>query len=85
MNDTTFNPDTVSNVFKAAYKSDNAKANKEAIILACEFLRLFTVEAIHRASDEQDIMNTTTTVNEASNTLEVEHLERILPQLLLDF
>ncbi|KAI9484246.1 MAG: hypothetical protein EXX96DRAFT_561503 [Benjaminiella poitrasii] len=58
-------------------------ANKEAVILSCEFLRLFTVEAIHRASDEQDVMNNA--ANESSDTLQVDHLERILPQLLLDF
>lgn len=37
------------------------------------------LEAIHRSSEEQDAMLPPTT------KLEPEHLERILPQLLLDF
>lgn len=75
----TFNPETVQTVFKHAWKNENSKANKEAILLSCEFLRLFVVEAINRSSEEQQSMDS------SSNTIDVEHLERILPQLLLDF
>ncbi|KAI8085271.1 centromere protein X, partial [Thamnidium elegans] len=53
--------------------------NKDALQLSCEFLRLFVIEALHRSSEEQDAMLTHT------NKIETEHLERILPQLLLDF
>jgi hypothetical protein len=38
------------------------------------------VEAIHRAAEEQDVLS-----NSSTKILETEHLERILPQLLLDF
>ncbi|KAI8373462.1 hypothetical protein EDC96DRAFT_438452, partial [Choanephora cucurbitarum] len=61
--------------------------NKEALQLCAEFFRLFVIaylfymyiEAVHRSSDEQDVMS------ESTGSLEVEHLERVLPQLLLDF
>ncbi|KAF1799744.1 hypothetical protein FB192DRAFT_1138796 [Mucor lusitanicus] len=63
--------------------------NKEALQLSCEFLRLFTVEALHRASEEQDKIESSLTDESGTTTsrkeLQVEHLERILPQLLLDF
>ncbi|KAI8382930.1 hypothetical protein BD560DRAFT_444053 [Blakeslea trispora] len=95
----SFDPETVSKVFKTAFKSDNSKVNKEALQLCAEFFRLFVVgkssfiaidmlasqlltchiEAVHRSSDEQDVMS------ESKGSIEVEHLERVLPQLLLDF
>ncbi|KAL3824911.1 hypothetical protein ACJIZ3_020940 [Penstemon smallii] len=52
-------------------------ANANALKLSCELLRLFVKEAIQRAA----------TIAEAEGSLKIEatHLERILPQLLLDF
>ncbi|KAL7321425.1 hypothetical protein PS15m_001187 [Mucor circinelloides] len=84
----TLNPDTVSKVFKSSFKNQNSRLNKEALQLSCEFLRLFTVEALHRASEEQDRIETSMSDEIGTRprkTLQVEHLERILPQLLLDF
>ncbi|KAG2206193.1 hypothetical protein INT46_002969, partial [Mucor plumbeus] len=79
--------DTVLKVFKNSFKNENSKVNKEALQLSCEFLRLFTLEAIHRASKEQDDMSRLDEQDgpRSRKKLEVEHLERILPQLLLDF
>ncbi|CAO0790845.1 unnamed protein product [Mucor circinelloides] len=80
--------DTVSKVFKSSFKNQNSRLNKEALQLSCEFLRLFTVEALHRASEEQDRIETSMSDEMGTRprkTLQVEHLERILPQLLLDF
>ena len=55
-------------------------ANKDAIQLSTELLRIFTVEAVHRAVDEAN-----KDAGGGSQTLQVEHLEKILPQLMLDF
>ncbi|KAK3014842.1 hypothetical protein RJ639_008769 [Escallonia herrerae] len=54
-----------------------ASANANALKLSCELLRVFVAEAIQRAS----------TIAEAEGVSKIEatHLERILPQLLLDF
>ncbi|KAL0385188.1 UNVERIFIED_CONTAM: protein MHF2 [Sesamum radiatum] len=51
--------------------------NGNALKLSCELLRVFVTEAIQRAA----------TIAEAEGSLKIEatHLERILPQLLLDF
>ncbi|KAL5544036.1 hypothetical protein UlMin_007820 [Ulmus minor] len=52
-------------------------ANGNALKLSCEFLRTFVTEAVQRAA----------TIAEAEGVgkIEATHLERILPQLLLDF
>jgi centromere protein X len=42
-----------------------------------ELLRLFTLEAVHRSAEAAEAMGST--------IVEPAHLERILPQLLLDF
>ncbi|KAK4427031.1 protein MHF2 [Sesamum alatum] len=51
--------------------------NANPLKLSCELLRVFVTEAIQRAA----------TIAEAEGSLKIEatHLERILPQLLLDF
>ncbi|RXH96149.1 hypothetical protein DVH24_008649 [Malus domestica] len=52
-------------------------ANGNALKLSCELLRNFTTEAVQRAA----------TIAEAEGVSKIEptHLERVLPQLLLDF
>ncbi|KAG1457834.1 hypothetical protein G6F46_009261 [Rhizopus delemar] len=58
----------------------NVVANKEAIQLSSEFLRLFVVEAVHRSSAELEAMSIASqTTNK--KVINVEALERILPQL----
>ncbi|RCH99043.1 hypothetical protein CU097_015380 [Rhizopus azygosporus] len=62
----------------------NEKVNKEALQLFSELLRHLVTEAVHRSSEELETMAITSqTANK--NVLSVEALERILPQLLLDF
>ncbi|XP_057466366.1 protein MHF2 homolog isoform X2 [Actinidia eriantha] len=58
-------------------KSRPTFANANALKMSCELLRVFITEAIERAA----------TIAEAEGVSKIEptHLERILPQLLLDF
>ncbi|KAJ4959948.1 hypothetical protein NE237_019858 [Protea cynaroides] len=58
-------------------KSRPTTANANALKLSSELLRLFITEAVQR----------TATIAEAEGVYKIEttHLERILPQLLLDF
>nr|KAJ0218757.1 hypothetical protein LSAT_V11C300135710 [Lactuca sativa] len=58
-------------------KNRPTSANSNAVKLSCEKLRLFVSEAVHRAA--------TIAEAEGGNKIEATHLERILPQLLLDF
>ncbi|XP_042502060.1 protein MHF2 homolog [Macadamia integrifolia] len=58
-------------------KNRPTTANANALKLSSELLRLFITEAVQRAA----------TIAEAEGVCKIEtnHLERILPQLLLDF
>ncbi|KAK4799872.1 hypothetical protein SAY86_025237 [Trapa natans] len=58
-------------------KNRSTSANTNALKLSCELLRLFVIEAIQRATTIADA--------EGSTRIEATHLERILPQFLLDF
>ncbi|KAG9446470.1 hypothetical protein H6P81_012598 [Aristolochia fimbriata] len=52
-------------------------ANSNALKLSCELIKLFVAEAVNRAAIIAEA--------EGINTIEATHLERVLPQLLLDF
>ncbi|KAI9294071.1 hypothetical protein K502DRAFT_366160 [Neoconidiobolus thromboides FSU 785] len=62
-------------------KIDNKfKLSKNGLVCWQEYIRLMTVEAIHRAHDEA--------IKEGSDediVLDVQHLEKIIYQLFLDF
>jgi len=51
--------------------------SKNAMKLSAEYMRLFVLEAIHRSEQLAR--------DEGSPSVEIEHLQKILPQLLLDF
>lgn len=53
------------------------KISQDALKLSSEFLRLFVIEAFHRAQMEAMV--------DDSPTIEPYHVEQILAQLLLDF
>lgn len=61
----------------ASKKTRTTTANSNALKLSCELLRLFITEAVQRAAIVAEA--------EGSTQIEGTHLERILPQLLLDF
>jgi centromere protein X len=54
-----------------------SKIHPDAVKLSAEFLRLFVLEALHRAQMEAMV--------DDSATVEPHHLEQVLAQLLLDF
>ncbi|KAJ5077667.1 centromere protein x [Anaeramoeba ignava] len=73
----TFNPSTLSTILRKNFKNEKTKISKDTLECVAEFLRLFVGEAIDRASAKAQIEN--------SENIEPEHLEKIIPQLLLDF
>ncbi|CAL9056428.1 protein MHF2 homolog [Musa acuminata AAA Group] len=98
--DATFDPDLIHAIFKMVWsrraerneeidvvdvevgagtskKSRPTTANPSALRVSCELLRLFVTEAIERTAIIAEA--------EGINKIEPTHLERILPQLLLDF
>ncbi|XP_027125194.1 protein MHF2 homolog isoform X1 [Coffea eugenioides] len=75
-NEVTEAPDTEVGV-GTPKKSRPTLANAKALKLSSELLRLFVTEAVQRAAMIAEA--------EGASTIEATHLERILPQLLLDF
>uniref|UniRef100_A0A453C7V7 Centromere protein X n=1 Tax=Aegilops tauschii subsp. strangulata TaxID=200361 RepID=A0A453C7V7_AEGTS len=51
--------------------------NASALQVSCELLRMFVAEAVQRCAVIAEA--------EGATTIEPTHLERVLPQLLLDF
>ncbi|XP_022716000.1 protein MHF2 homolog, partial [Durio zibethinus] len=58
-------------------KNRPTSSNANALKLSCELLRIFITGSVQRAS--------TIAEAEGGTKIEATHLERILPQLLLDF
>jgi centromere protein X len=85
-------PDLVQHIFQYAWElrlaqagaEDASTASKkkfpvkdEAVVASAEVLRIFAQELTARAAE--------TALADGDDTVHGEHLERILPQLLLDF
>ncbi|XP_015691852.1 protein MHF2 homolog [Oryza brachyantha] len=67
----------VEPVPETSRRNRSATANASALKVSCELLRIFVTEAVQRSAF----------IAEAEGTITIEptHLERVLPQLLLDF
>ncbi|KAI7820386.1 hypothetical protein BC939DRAFT_399487 [Gamsiella multidivaricata] len=59
-------------------------AHKEALELSAEYLRLFTIEALHRTAAYQREQEDEELRNEET-LIELDSLEAITPQLVMDF
>ncbi|ORX49089.1 centromere protein X-like protein [Hesseltinella vesiculosa] len=73
----TIAPETMNSIMKTKWKDERTKANNAALQTASEYMRLFTKEAVARAAEQASSENKT--------TITVSHLEKVLPQLMLDF
>ncbi|XP_066343101.1 protein MHF2 homolog [Miscanthus floridulus] len=97
----TFDPDLIHAIFKLVWRRRAGKggggnedidvepapetsrrnrsttANANALKVSCELLRIFVTEAIQRSAFIAEA--------EDGSVIEPTHLERVLPQLLLDF
>jgi len=72
-----FSTRTIEQLSKLIFKNEKTKFSNDALHLNGEMLRIYTLEIAHRASKQAQ--------SEGSSTVEPEHIEKILPQLLLDF
>ena len=73
----SFKVETVQKLLNLFFKDDKTKINQDALKLLAELLKLFVQEGIGRAAIQAR--------NESAEKVDLEHLEKILPQLLLDF
>ncbi|KAF9327224.1 hypothetical protein BG006_009427 [Podila minutissima] len=80
-----FKPETMQGIFKGVWSNPDTKVHRDAMKLSAEFLRLFTIEALHRAVAYQREQEEDDLLRDDEMLLDVESLEAITPQLLLDF
>ena len=71
----TFNEKTIENLIK--HNKPKLKMSKNVSPLLQELLRMYSVELISRAGEQA--------IKEGSDSISQEHLEKVLPQFLLDF
>ncbi|XP_035472167.2 centromere protein X [Scophthalmus maximus] len=72
-----FRKDTVSKLLSGSFKEDKTKLSGDAALLMAEMLKVFVQEAAVRSLKQAE--------SEDSDQVDIEHFEKVLPQLLLDF
>ena len=72
-----FAKETVDQISKLEFTSEKTKYSNDALTMTTEMMRIYVLEAAHRAADQAK--------SEGSEVVELEHLEKVLPQFLLDF
>ncbi|CAL1531322.1 unnamed protein product, partial [Lymnaea stagnalis] len=70
----TFKTKAVSEVISQHFKDEKVTVKGSALVLVTELLRIFTKEALSRAADQAK--------NEGDQRVTIEHLEKVLPQLV---
>ncbi|XP_069511416.1 centromere protein X isoform X2 [Ambystoma mexicanum] len=72
-----FKKELINKLLHLSFKDDKTRVNNDALLLMCEMLRSFVREAAARAVRQAE--------TEQVPTVDIDHLEKVLPQLLLDF
>jgi len=72
-----FSKETIDQISKLEFVSERTKYSNDALNMTTEMLKIYVLEAAHRAASQAK--------SEGSELVELEHLEKILPQFLLDF
>lgn len=72
-----FRKETVNKLLSSFFKEDKTKLSGDAALLMAEMLKVFVQEAAVRSQKQAE--------SEDCDLVEIEHFEKILPQLLLDF
>ncbi|KAG0317254.1 hypothetical protein BGZ99_006419 [Dissophora globulifera] len=83
-NEVTFRPATMHAIFKGVWTDSGTKVHKEALELSAEYLRLFTIEALHRTAAYQREQEDEE-LKDDETLIELDSLEAITPQLVMDF
>ena len=75
----SFKPEFVSKLFQSHFSDPAIKLNSKDVStqMCAELMKVFIAECAARAAQQA--------ANEGASVCEVDHVEKILPQLLLDF
>jgi len=77
MEENILKEETLKKILHSHFKEEKTKLTPEALKLFAKFSELFVAEIIDRSLIQAN--------NEDVLKVEIEHLEKILPQLMLDF
>ncbi|KAM6119065.1 centromere protein X, partial [Phoenicopterus ruber ruber] len=69
--------ETVKRLLHLHFQDERTRVNDDALLLMAELLKVFVREAAARAARQAQA--------EGLNKVDIEHVEKVLPQLLLDF
>ncbi|XP_022065974.1 centromere protein X [Acanthochromis polyacanthus] len=72
-----FKKETISRLLSSFFNEDRTKLSGDATLLMAEMLKIFVQEAAVRSQKQAE--------SEDCDQVDIEHFEKILPQLLLDF
>nr|XP_060620836.1 centromere protein X isoform X2 [Anolis sagrei ordinatus] len=72
-----FKKETVNKLLHLYFKDDKTRVSGDALLLMVEMLKVFVREAAARGARQAETEDLT--------KVDVEHVEKVLPQLLLDF
>ena len=72
-----FNERTINGLTKLKFKNDKTKMSNEALKLLTELIRVHSIELMNRCAEQAK--------KEGAEIILDEHLEKVLPQFLLDF
>ena len=75
--ETKFKKETVRQISKMSFQNSKTKYSPDALLLTTEMLKIYVLEAAHRAAYQAN--------SEGAQVVQLEHLEKILPQFLMDF
>ena len=75
--ETKFKKETVRQISKTSFHNSKTKYSPDSLLLTTEMLKVYVVEAAHRAAYQAN--------SEGAAVVQLEHLEKILPQFLMDF
>lgn len=73
----SYEQDTVSKLLSGFFKEEKTRLSGDAVLLMTDMLRVFVQEAAVRSQKQAE--------SEDCDQVDIEHFEKILPQLLLDF
>lgn len=72
-----FKKETVNKLLQLHFKDDKTRVSGDALLLMAELIQVFVQEAAARGVRQAQAEDLT--------RVDVEHVEKVLPQLLLDF
>ena len=72
-----FKEETLKAFLLKHFKEEKTRLSNDAVLMLKHLIELFVEEALQRANCQAEL--------ESSGNVDIEQLEKILPQLLLDF